>query len=1023
MLDISNISISKSITRIILWILVFSPNFIFSQETSLDFKRFTIDNGISNNSINSILQTSDGFLWIATKDGLNRFDGNSFRIYKHSFIDSTSLPQNYVMSLFEDHDKNLWVGSWGGGLSKYNPICDNFESFDHNGKRDDYIQCLYQDNNNYIWFGTLDGGLFKLDNEKNILINYSNLENKDFYIPSNNITCITQLDSFFLIGTWDQGLLKLNEKNRKYSKYLLNEKISDSEISNLVWDIFKKKDDELLLATGNGVQELNISTNKRKKILEGNIIRKILKDDRGRIWIGTYDYKGIFMFEDGDLNNNFYLLQHADNNPKTITGNRIRGIYEDRLKNIWFATEDGLNKLPKIKEFKQYRYFPTDKSILSNRVVSSIYEGKNNILWVGYGGGGFDKIDLESGKKEHYNHDADNSNSLSASDVITLMEDSDGILWIGTSIGGLNRFDPEKKIFKRYLQDENKSETIKSNWVHQIIELDESNLLIGTNESLEIFEKETEKFNYYSPELSSHSIKLPEHLSVNALLKDSKNNIWIGTWLNGIYFYNKAEKFLYHFEPQRGIINSISSNKITSFLEDSKNRIWVGTHSGGLNVFESESMSFKNYNTQNGMPNDVIFGILEDKEKFIWISTMKGLVKLNPETENFRIYDESDGLISNQFNWHSYYKNKEGKLYFGGIGGLISFFPKDIASEPKTQEVKFLTFIVNGKELMNSYSLSDGKLIELEHYENFFTVDYTVLDFSPLEKHNYQYKLEGIDKNWNNAGTKNYAFYTDIHPGEYKLLVKASNPDGVWSKVSNLIIVIHPPWWGTWWFRIGLFFLIGAIGLFIYRVRVKQLLEIERIRLNISRDLHDEIGSNLSNISVESQLLLSSTNLDYVEKSQLLHIKKVTVDTIQAMRDIIWFINPQNEIEKDFLLKLRETASQLLIDINWEFNSPQKINFEKVKLDTKRNIFLIYKEILNNIITHSQAKNCKINIKSTLNLLMLEISDDGIGFDINNLKRINGLVNIEGRAKKINAEIQINSVVGKGTSISLIIYK
>ena len=574
----------------ILFFFLCATKFLIAQVTSLEFERISLDQGLSNNSINSILQTSDGFLWIATKDGLNRFDGKTFKIFKQFFEDSTSLPQNYVMSLYEDNELNLWVGTWGGGLCKYSAENENFTSYNFPGKQDDYVQCLFEDDSNNIWIGTLNGGLNKLKNDKKSLVNFSNHTNNDFYFPSDNITYVTQTDTSLWIGTWDKGLFQLNLKNYHYVQFLFNDNNQDSSDETLIWDIHKKSDNIFLLSTNTGIIEFNNRNKHYSKFHRHLTFRKIIEDSKGRTWAGTYNYQGIYLFDDEKkLSSDETILKYSDDDPFTLTSDRVRWLYQDNLKNIWVGTEDGLNKLPQTKEFYQFKYFPSRSPSIAGRVVSSIVEGKNNILWVGYGGAGFNKINLKNNTLKHYSNIPNNKNSLSADDVVTLFEDSGANLWIGTSNGGLNKYNPNSGRFTNYMVNPNDSFSIKSNWVHQIIELDDGKFLVGTNESLELFDSKNQKFNRFSPELSSKENILPNTISVNALLKDSQNNIWIGTWLDGLFMYDSDKQIFKHYMPEKGNRNSISSNKIISIFEDSNKQIWIGTHSGGLNKMNSNS--------------------------------------------------------------------------------------------------------------------------------------------------------------------------------------------------------------------------------------------------------------------------------------------------------------------------------------------------------------------------------------------------------------------------------------------------
>ncbi len=996
-----------------IYFIIFST-YLNGQSTSLSFERISIDQGLSNNSINSILQTEDGFLWIATKDGLNRFDGKTFKIFKHVVSDSSSLPENYVMSLYEDKNKNLWIGTWGGGLCKYNSEFENFKNYNNPNSYDNYIQCLIEDKVGNIWFGTLDGGFSIFEPRKNKFTNYSPNATGDLYFPANNVAHLMQDEKTIWIGTWNDGLFAFNIEDKKFEQYLFDSKANP----NLVWNISKKSKNVLLLSTNIGLFEFDKKRKTFNNILKDEVVRQTIRDRKNRLWSGTYNYHGIFLngseFNSGS---NTINLQYSDDDPYTITSNRIRWMYEDRSNNIWIGTEDGLNKLPATKDFYQYRFFPLREKTISGRIVSSIYEGKNNILWVGYGGDGFDKINLNNGKVSHFENIPSNMNSLSANDVVTMLEDSEGFLWIGLSDGGLNKYNPTKNKFERFLHDPKDSNSIKSNWVQQIIELKNGKLLVGTNESLEYLDRKTKKFYKFNPVLPTESIQIPKRISVNSLYEDSENDLWIGTWLDGLYQYSNEEKKLYHYLPDETHNNSISVNKITSILEDSKKNIWIGTHSGGLNKFDKKLKQFSHYNSQNGLSNDVIFGILEDKSNNLWISTMKGLIKFNLSNEHFRIYDMSDGIVNNQFNWHAYFKNDEGVMYFGGINGFVSFYPEMITIDSLVLPVKIISVKVNNNELYNSSLVSKKGIIELTYYQNFFSIEFAVLDFSPTIKHNYLYKLEGLDEQWIQSGSNNIATYTDIKPGEYTFLVKASNADGIWSNSTKINVNIHPAWWMTWWFRVGLFLLLSLIGYLVYKSKINKMLEIERLRLNISRDLHDEIGSNLSSISVESQMILDNDELSSTVREQLMIIKKTSIETMDAIRDIIWFINPNNEWNEELVLKMKGITSKLLLGINWKFNSPPELNLTGMNLEAKRNIFLIYKEILTNIMKHSKAKNCSIEIIGLSDLFKISIIDDGIGFNIDRLKRRSGLVNIQNRAQQVRGKVNINSKVNEGTEI------
>ena len=1001
-----------------------------AQQSNFKFERFTINNGLSNNSVNCVLQTNDGYLWIATKDGLNRFDGQTFKVFKKNASQKNSLPENYIMFLYEDSKNVLWVGAWGLGLCKYDPIQESFIRVDKTNNND-FVQCIVEDSDGNIWYGTTLNGLKKFNTRTGSITTYDNLVQSEKSAPAKNVTGIYfENKNSLWIATWGSGIINLNPISGRVVQYVNDNKEKSSIADNYIWWVEKADSNSLYVSTGSGLDLFNIkngsfihhpSIPKESQQLLTTSVRQTLTDHTGRLWVGTYNYQGMFVVSNNVAHgSSFVRLLNEDDDPYSLICQRIRWLYEDKQKNIWIGTEDGLNKLPKTKAFEQFKYMPTRKNTLGGRVVSSIYEGRNNILWVGFGGNGFDKINLKTNQISHFKNIAANTNSLGVNDVICLIEDSEGIIWIGTSNGGLNRYNPTTNSFKRYTNNPANSNSIKSNWVQQVLETSGGLLLVGTNDGLQVFDRNAEIFKTFAPELNSGSAKIPDLISVNSLYEDHQKNIWIGTWLDGLFRYNPSKKNIVHYSPDSQN-NSISGNKISSIIQDRKGNVWIGTFSNGLNKLDKSTNKFTYYNTSNGLPNDCVFGILEDAKGLIWISTMKGLAKLNPANGVFRVYDVEDGLVNNQFNWHAYHKNTKGKMYFGGINGFVSFLPDSIKKELSAPSVVLTSFKVFDKEAPLPRSLPTTREIILEHNQNFFSIDFTALDLTPVYKHQFAYMLEGIDPQWVNSGTRTTAFYTDIKHGTYRFLVRATNADGAWGEPISLSIKIHPAWWNTWWFRIITIGLIIGLIFAGYRYRINQLLKIEKIRFSIASDLHDEIGSNLSSISVDSQSLMLSPTLNNSEKELSVDISKTAKATVDAMRDIIWFINPKNDVNEDIIFKMKQTAAKLLSNLEWSFEASQDARLDSFNLDVRRNIFLLYKEALTNVINHAEAKKCTIVISGSPKHFSLSIEDDGLGFDLKDFKASTGIRSMEARAQKMDAKLNIVSTLNNGTKIELTI--
>lgn len=1002
-----------------------------SQHRSLRFETITIDDGLSNNSINCIVQTQDGFLWIATKDGLNRYDGQNFKIFKNNPSVKNTLPENYVMSLLESSDGTFWVGTWGGGLCKFDPYHETFIQYDLKSQDDDYIQTLCEDNAGNIWYGTTNCGINKLNTITKEITTYRKNQTGKNHFPDNDITCIKEDASQNLwVGTLTSGLIKFNPLTETYTQFKSNPFDINSISSNYVWDIYNDGNKKLFLSTENGLDIMDIKSEKIVNHFEipihlsGDLLktfRQVIKDHLGNIWAGTYNYLGLYLIQDDNQYENFIHLERQDDDLNSLVSSRIRWLYEDRSNNIWVGTEEGMSKLTSTKPFIQYRYITGSKKTLGGKVISSIIADKDSVLWVGYGGGGFDKIELRKNSITHFKNKPGNNNSISVNDVVAMCLDRNGILWIGTSYGGLNKFDPLTEKFKVYRNNKADPNSLKSDWVQQILETSDGLLLVGTNDGLQVFDRKSERFYDYLPKIKNSETKIPALFSVNSLYEDKSGDIWIGTWLDGLYRYKNSTQFLYHYLPVQADQNSLSASKVSTIYEDSKGFIWIGTHSGGINKFDKSKEKFTRYTTRNGLPNDVTFGILEDDQGYLWISTMKGLAKFDPESETFRVYDQADGIVHNQFNWHASFKDLNGTIYFGGNNGFILFNPSTILVDTIKSQIAFTSFKVFDKEATLPQSLPATKEIVLNYNQNFFSIEFAALDMAAAHKHKYLYKLEGIDPDWISSETRTTAYYTDIDNGSYRFLVKAANADNIWSEPIALSIIIKPAWWMTWWFKVLVGLAVIYFGFSLYRFRINQLLKIERIRFDIASDLHDEIGSNLSSISVDGQLLQKSESLTEKERELSSDISKTASQTLEAMRDIIWFINPKNDEGEDIIYKMRETASRLLVGLNWSFNSSSVVRFDGFSLEQRRNIFLIYKEALTNVIRHSQTQKCYVNIDGHSDKLVISVKDEGVGFDVNKVRKHTGILSMMKRAEKIKGTLTFISESGKGAQVQLVV--
>ena len=458
------------------------------------------------------------------------------------------------------------------------------------------------------------------------------------------------------------------------------------------------------------------------------------------------------------------------------------------------------------------------------------------------------------------------------------------------------------------------------------------------------------------------------------------------------------------------------------------------------------------------MPDNAVESILEDENGNLWIGTSSGISFFNVKEESFTNYSLADGLNGNTFNSSAAFKSSDGIMFFGSTTGLNYFDPERIKQSTYSPPVRIIDFqLFNQPVNLKSksplkQSIIHTKEIILNYNQNDFSLQFTSLDYNAPELNQYAYMLEGFDEEWIFSGTRRFVTYTNLDAGEYIFRVKATNSDGVWNETgTKLTIIINPPFWATWWaYSIYVILFISVLislrsfeikrrkkkeeerlrrereAALLREAKLKAItieqekeLEKQKIRNRIAQDLHDEIGSNLSSISLMSDLIQKSEETDPDSINKIRRIHKVAKDSSQAMRDIVWITNPTSDNLKDLITKMNEIANDMLAGINWKFDFPEETNNINLSPETKRNVFLIFKEALNNIIKHSGAKNAVVRLKISDKNLLLAIKDDGKGINTGSVSSGNGLKNMQNRANEINGILKLNSSPGKGTTLAL----
>lgn len=824
-----------------------------AQSNILTVDHYTIENGLSQTSVNCLIQDRRGFLWIGTQDGLNKFDGYTFEIIKNDPSDSNSLSNNFINCIYEDKDGNIWVGT-NFGLNKYNIYTEKFTHYlsdpdDINSIREDEIYDIYQDKSGYIWIKT-ENYLSRLNPRSDKFRHYEHYNDVFNFISVNaKFSIFEDHKNQLWVGTKD-GLNYFDRKLEIFKRYRHDPSDNTSLSNNRVKVIYEDSGHNLWIGTEDGLNKFNWETETFKKYysdynnprsLSNNIINDIYEDNQGNIWIATDD--GLNKFDKKSETFTVYDEFMYDN--EVIRTTSFTGIIQDHTNILWVGTLQGLLKIEnKKKKFNLYNKSKDNIPLFSNNYVTAIYK-KNNVLWVGTWGTGLHLLNLKTEKVTRYN----TGNSNIVNDYIhKIFEDKSGNIWVGTQ-DGLSYYN----IRTRRFEDVKKVKMLnifKNNRIFDILEDDNEDLWVASKFGLHRIGKDTIKSYLHDPK---DSTSLGSDLVYDILL-DKNKNIWVATE-KGLSFINlKSNTQKRYFRPEGNCSECLSSNEILCLSEDTlHNYLWLGTKAG-LNRFDLKSEKFKVYTEKDGLSNNIIYSILADDSTNLWMSTNKGISKFNPKTEMFSNFGVSDGLQDFEFNHGAAYKSKTGELFFGGIAGLNSFYPDSIVKNQNIPNIEITSVEVLSEKASHKIAVGEDNQIEISYKNNLITIEFAALDFTEPEKNSYAYKLEGVEDEWINLGNRRYATFSNLPPGKYVFRVKGSNSDYVWNtEGTSLKILVKNSIWKTNFAYFLYIFLLTAMIVWFFRYRTRslrkanqELKEKERIAKQIAKQKEELTIKNKS---------------------------------------------------------------------------------------------------------------------------------------------------------------------------------
>jgi len=952
------------------------------------------DDGLPQSSVTSIIQDREGYLWLGTFGGLVRFDGVRFATFHPK--NSPKLPSGRILSVFEDREGTLWAGTEEGDLVRFDGTDFQRFSLPNRGTTDKYIRDFAETSDGSLWINTGEDLLIRRAGGQLTVCS------TNWNLAGNSArSIVTDSAGRLWIGTdqelaiWDQGNFKSVWNQSREANFNVNA-LARGRAG--IW-----------VAANGKIRRWEHSSwtaDYGPYLWSKGILTCLREDRRGRLWAGTYG-NGLFRFDTNGLG---LQISQAEGFPV----NAVRSMREDREGNLWIGTEgQGLARLkPSI-----FRSFGRPQG-LSSDLILSVSEGIDGELWIGTNGDGVDR--MKDGHIRHFGPQEGLTNEC----VWSVLQDRSKTLWAGTWGGGLFQLQGDR--FVPFVRPGECGPVVCG-----LFEDSHEGLWLGQFWN----EPQVTRLQDGKPSL----FRIPTasgRVDARVISEDAAGNIWVGTRGDGLYRLKQGE--CTRFTHQDGL----SSDVVLSLYNDAEGVLWVGT-GGGLNRMQGSR--FTSFTTSDGLADDAICFMTEDNQGQFWFGSGGGVFRVakaeltryvagSGEKLRCFAYTKADGLPSLECSsgcQPAGCKTRDGRLWFPTVNGLAMVDPESVPFNPLPPPVVIERVTIKGeKETIEApvkrrpatdpsheAAAEESWVLTVPPGKQRFEFHFTGLSFTAPEKVKFKYRLESLEKDWVEAGDRRSALYSFLQPGRYAFRVLACNNDGVWNESgASLALIILPHFWQTWWFRI----VVVATGLLIfaaaYELRLASERRLNRLRLRIARDLHDEVGSNLGSIALLSEVMPKSVPGSPEEVSE---IRRIAVQTIESLRDIVWFLDPAGDNLAELVLRMKEVSRTMLPGMTLEFQASGENIALAPSLEFRRNIFPIFKEILHNIAKHARARRVDINVNVTSRAFQLQVSDDGVGFDAGLVRKGNGLKNLQRRAADLKGTLEFRSQPGAGTTVTL----
>jgi len=1020
--------------------------------SNVSFSHISINEGLSQSTVFDIVQDNGSCLWFATYDGLNKYNGYNFTVYRHDPQEPNSISSDIIRALYIDSKDRLWIGT-RLGLSVYNSEKETFTNYYTQSKNNSKLQVseIIEFDTDMLLLATSTGVvLFDVRNEA--FIPAPGIENNEFVA-----TTFIHVDDEIWIGL-NNGLIIYNKKTRKVTRSV------DALKGVIVQTVLREADDRIWVATeGAGlymiddkrgiVKSYKHNPNDKNSICS-DFIRSLSLDHNGRLWVGTFNGLNIY----DKRYDNFAGYKNNPIDESSISQNSIRSIFRDSQGGMWCGTYfGGLNYYHSLNNRFGHMKFIPNMNTLNDNVVSCIVEDKENNLWIGTNDRGVNFYNAKTGRFTYFMNSQNYDRGIESNNVKTIyVDDANDLIYIGTHAGGLNVLNRKSNII-RHFNTQNSS--INDNNVYSILKGGPDFFWIGTLKGVMRYYPSDGRFVDESDELSN--------IFVSQLYLDSKKRLWIGQE-NGILVYSPEEKKLLNIELITENI-SLKNAFINCIHESQKGELCFGTRSG-LFICSEKDQTLLHYTTKNGLPNNVVYGILEDNLQRLWLSTNKGLVYYTPYSKEFRVYSQTDGIQSDQFNSYSYCKTKDGLMYFGGINGITVFQPEKLVDNPYAPLSVIDKLYLFNKEVkpddetgILSRSISKTNSIELRSNQTSFSLEFVVSNYVSGKNNTFSYKLDGFDNEWLTLTNGNRMItYTNLDQGTYTLRVRVANNDGIWSKnITELKIVVLPVWWKTWWAILLFTVLIIAIAVIVtrtiwFRKMLKKELRMEQLDKKRQEDMNQmktrffinlshELRTPLTLIQSPLQELMTRSGSDRWTQNQLQHIQKNTNKLMHIINQLMDYRRTELGV---FELKVIENNLQDFVYDNFMLYEGlakrKRIDyFFESEIEGQQALFspqyleLIINNLLSNAFKFTNDGGViTMRLKRMGEEILLEIEDNGRGIPANQHEKIFdrfyqvnpdhtgsgiGLSLIKSLIDLHHGRIELESEVGKGSCFRIYI--